>query len=146
MGDKMGSRGVDMVANSSHAGALGRSGPNLRGFGGVMALGGQQLIILALILVLGGGIYLYQPAFLSIRSLDNILRMTSMYGIAALGMTLVIITGGIDLSVGSMIALGGALGAGLLGTAFGAANPLQFPPLIAILMAIAAVGTLGAMN
>jgi ribose/xylose/arabinose/galactoside ABC-type transport system permease subunit len=33
-------------------------------------------------------------------SFDNILRMCSIFGISALGMTLIIITGGIDLSVG----------------------------------------------
>lgn len=43
--------------------------------------------------------------FYSPRNLENLLRQSAVYGTAGLGMTLVIITGGIDLSVGAMIAL-----------------------------------------
>jgi ribose transport system permease protein/erythritol transport system permease protein len=43
--------------------------------------------------------------FYSLRNLENILRQSAVYGTAALGMTLVIIAAGIDLSVGSTIAL-----------------------------------------
>jgi ribose/xylose/arabinose/galactoside ABC-type transport system permease subunit len=114
--------------------------------GNLLARGGQQLIITALIVLLAVAIYSIKPSFLSPRGIGNILLMTSMYGIAALGMMLVIITGGIDLSVGSMIALGGALGAGLLGTAYGAANPLQFPAPVAILLALAVTGGIGVLN
>ncbi len=49
------------------------------------------------------------PYFLKIRNLTNILRQSSYTGIIALGMTFVIIAGGIDLSVGSMTALVGGL-------------------------------------
>jgi len=49
------------------------------------------------------------PYFLKTRNLLNILRQVSYTGIIGLGMTFVIITGGIDLSVGSMTALVGAL-------------------------------------
>jgi ribose transport system permease protein len=49
------------------------------------------------------------PNFLQIRNLTNILRQQSYTGIIALGMTLVIISGGIDLSVGSMMAFVGGL-------------------------------------
>jgi ribose/xylose/arabinose/galactoside ABC-type transport system permease subunit len=113
---------------------------------GIFARGGHQLMIIALIIVLGLAIYTVQPSFLSAYSIDNILRMASIYGIVALGMTLVIITGGIDLSAGSMMALGAALGAGLLGTAFGAANPLSFPAPVAILIALAITGGIGMLN
>ncbi len=44
-------------------------------------------------------------AFLSVRNLQTLLMQSVIVGIAALGMTLVIISGGIDLSVGSMVAL-----------------------------------------
>ncbi|MDR3304304.1 MAG: ABC transporter permease [Treponema sp.] len=47
------------------------------------------------------------PNFLQIRNLLNILRQISYTGIIALGMTLIIISGGIDLSVGSMMAFVG---------------------------------------
>jgi erythritol transport system permease protein len=43
--------------------------------------------------------------FCTVRNLENILRQSSVYATAALGMTLVIITAGIDLSIGSIIAL-----------------------------------------
>jgi len=49
------------------------------------------------------------PNFLQIRNLLNILRQISYTGIIALGMTLVIISGGIDLSVGSMAAFTGGI-------------------------------------
>jgi ribose/xylose/arabinose/galactoside ABC-type transport system permease subunit len=45
------------------------------------------------------------PSFLKPTNLLNILRQTSINGIIAIGMTLVILTGGIDLSVGSILAL-----------------------------------------
>jgi ribose transport system permease protein len=56
------------------------------------------------------GIYLLfvvigPPSFSSARNLETIARQTAIVGTAALGMTLVIICGGIDLSVGSIVAL-----------------------------------------
>ena len=44
-----------------------------------------------------------QPAFLSRGNIINILKQSSITGILAVGMTLVLITGGIDLSVGSVL-------------------------------------------
>lgn len=52
-----------------------------------------------------------QPRFLSPLNLFNILRQVSIYGIIAVGMTFVIITRGIDLSVGSLVALSGIVAA-----------------------------------
>jgi ribose transport system permease protein len=49
------------------------------------------------------------PNFLQLRNLTNILRQQSYTGIIGLGMTLVIISGGIDLSVGSMMAFVGGI-------------------------------------
>lgn len=49
------------------------------------------------------------PNFLQIQNMLNILRQISYTGIIALGMTLVIISGGIDLSVGSMAAFTGGI-------------------------------------
>ena len=45
------------------------------------------------------------PRFISIRNLFNILTDVSIYGVMAVGMTLVILTAGIDLSVGAILAL-----------------------------------------
>jgi ribose transport system permease protein len=49
------------------------------------------------------------PRFLSAENLGNMANVIGLYGIFSIGLGLVIITGGIDLSVGSMIALGGIL-------------------------------------
>ena len=43
--------------------------------------------------------------FYTLRNLENILRQSAVYATAALGMTMVIISAGIDLSIGSIIAL-----------------------------------------
>jgi len=52
--------------------------------------------------------------FLSAGNITNILRQVSINAIIAVGMTLVILTGGIDLSVGAVMALSGTLAAGLM--------------------------------
>lgn len=67
-----------------------------------------------------------------------ILQQTTVIGIAALGMTLVIIAGGIDLSVGSLVALGGVVTALLL--------QAEWPPLAAALAGIAACAACGAFS
>ncbi|WP_455381365.1 ABC transporter permease [Salinispira pacifica] len=54
------------------------------------------------------------PVFLRWTNILNVIRQTSIYGIMAVGMTFVILTGGIDLSVGSILAFSGAIAAGLL--------------------------------
>ncbi len=60
------------------------------------------LISLVLLCVV---ISLLTPSFLSVRNLLNVLDQITVLGIMALGMTAVIIIGGIDLSVGSVLAL-----------------------------------------
>jgi len=51
------------------------------------------------------GILVKGGKFYSARNIENILRQSCVYGTAAMGMTLIIITAGIDLSAGSIIAL-----------------------------------------
>jgi ribose transport system permease protein len=63
------------------------------------------LAALAILVILSTILY---PRFVEPQNLLNILRQVSYTGIIALGMTFVIIAGGIDLSVGSMTALAGA--------------------------------------
>ena len=53
--------------------------------------------------------------FLTEENLTNVLRQNSMLGLVALGMTFVILTGGIDLSVGSLVAVAGVVAAQLAG-------------------------------
>jgi ribose/xylose/arabinose/galactoside ABC-type transport system permease subunit len=52
--------------------------------------------------------------FLTVNNLANLARQTSIVGIIAVGMTFVIISAGIDLSVGSVLALGGIIGSMLM--------------------------------
>lgn len=79
------------------------------------------------------------PYFLRLSNLSNLLRQVSENGIVAVGMTLVILTAGIDLSVGSVLALTNCLAAGLL--------VWNGMPLAAIIPAVLAAGLLlGAVN
>jgi ribose/xylose/arabinose/galactoside ABC-type transport system permease subunit len=48
-----------------------------------------------------------EPAFISPMNIFNVLRQVSIYGLLGIGMTFVILTGGIDLSVGSLLAVSG---------------------------------------
>ncbi|MDH0613801.1 MULTISPECIES: ABC transporter permease [unclassified Agrobacterium] len=61
--------------------------------------------------------------FLSANNLLNVLRQVSINGVLAVGMTFVILTAGIDLSIGSILALAGAVAASLV-TGADAMNPL----------------------
>lgn len=106
----------------------------------------QQKLVLLLMLVMVVSFTLIKPEFINARSMDNILRTFSMYGIASLGMTLVILTGGTDLSAGSNMALAGVVGAGLLGNAIGAANPIKLPFILTLVIALAVCGAVGCLN
>jgi ribose transport system permease protein len=62
----------------------------------------NSVFIILLVLVMAGTIF--YKNFLTVLNLSNILRQVSFNGLIAIGMTFVIITGGIDLSVGSIFA------------------------------------------
>lgn len=104
--------------------------------------------------------------FLTSANLENIARQVSINAIIAVGMTCVILTGGIDLSVGPVMALSGTLTAALLvagvpgpiaimigllvGTAFGIGNGifvayLKMPPIIVTLATMGIARGLGLM-
>ena len=59
-------------------------------------------------------ISIINPRFLSVPNILNILKQTSINSVIAAGMTFVILTGGIDLSVGSILAITGAVVATLI--------------------------------
>lgn len=97
------------------------------------------LIALIILLIFSA---LASEHFLIPRNLTNVLRQVSYTGIIALGMTLVIIAGGIDLSVGSMVALIGVLTIMLI-------NMLGdgwFSVFLAVMAAVAMGGLFGAIN
>ena len=68
----------------------------------------SPLIFLALLMAV---FTVLEPRFLTSQNLFNVLRQISIYGIIAIGMTYVILIGGIDLSVGSLLGLAGIIGA-----------------------------------
>jgi ribose transport system permease protein len=61
---------------------------------------------------------IYNPLFLNETNLYNVIRWTALYGIISIGVAFVIITGGIDLSVGSVVGLTGCLLAMFLKVSF----------------------------
>ena len=74
--------------------------------------------LLGLLVVFGFFAALGPASFSSVRNLETMARQTTIVGTAALGMTLVIIAGGIDLSAGSIIALSTVVVAALLQAGF----------------------------
>src|SRR5437867_3109847 len=69
----------------------------------------KELGILTLLIVLCSIVAFRNPQFLSPANIQNMSRLVGTYGIFSIGVGIVIITGGIDLSVGSMFALLGVL-------------------------------------
>ena len=67
----------------------------------------KELGIFVLLLVLCGVTSFENHRFLSAANLINTSNVVGLFGVFSIGLGLVIITGGIDLSVGSMIALSG---------------------------------------
>ena len=65
----------------------------------------KQYMIIAIFVVLVVGFSLMTPTFLSVNNIMNIVRQISMMGIVTVGFTFVLIGGGLDLSVGSQIAM-----------------------------------------
>ncbi len=68
---------------------------------------GPALILVILIVIVG----LTTPVFLTTRNIGNVFSQTSVIAVLALGQLLVIVTRGIDLSVGATVALSGVVGA-----------------------------------
>ncbi len=88
-------------------------------------------------------------AFLTPENLFNILRNNADIAIAALGVTLVILTGGIDLSVGSAMAFSGlvaAVAVSLGGTTAYQLPSFGLPPAIAFVMGVGAGALVGLIN
>lgn len=85
--------------------------------------------------------------FLTAENFENVLRRSSVNGIIAAGMTAVIISGGIDLSVGSMLALCGMAGAWVMMRVSGSETELSDWGMLAGTLAGVGVGAAcGALN
>ncbi|MDK2677227.1 ribose ABC transporter permease [Vibrio vulnificus] len=95
----------------------------------------KSLIALLFLIVV---VSFLNPNFFTVDNILNILRQTSVNAIIAVGMTLVILTAGIDLSVGSVLALCGAFAASLVA--------MEVPVFIAVPTALLAGAALGAIS
>ncbi len=114
----------------------------------------EQIVLLAIIVGIFVVMSILSPHFLKISNMMNVVQYVSTYGIIAIGMTMVILTGGINLSVGGTLAISVYIAAAcmlagvpwlvsviiclLVGAGIGAANgfavsTLRMPPLIATL-------------
>jgi ribose transport system permease protein len=76
--------------------------------------------------------------FFTLDNIFNVLRQVSINALIGFGMTFVILTGGIDLSVGSILALSSAITAGML------ANGMD--PILAMLIGLGSGAVMGAIN
>ena len=112
-----------------------RIGPMAQRYGILIALA-------ALCLVLS----LVSDNFLTSRNIINVLRQTSINGILAIGMTFVILTRGIDLSVGSVVALVGVLSASFATTGAAGIAGAPYMPLIPVLVGLVTGTAIGAVS
>lgn len=92
-------------------------------------------------IVIGLGVILsfISSNFLTVTNLLNVVRQIAVNGILAIGMTIVCLTGGIDLSVGSIVAFSGIIAAGLL-------RDTSYPIIVVVLAAIAVGAVCGLYN
>lgn len=112
----------------------------------MMLLNGRTFIVL---IVLFAFFSVAAPNFFTVGSLLSVAKHVALFGILAIGMTYVIITGGIDLSVGSVAGLAGMLAGGFLQEgltiqAFGITIYFSVPVIVLITLALGAL--MGALN
>jgi len=99
---------------------------------------GRQVGTLLGLLLLGALLSILSPYFLTVSNLLNVLEQTSINAVIAAGMTFVIISGGIDLSVGSIVAFSGVLLASTL--------QAPLPASLAIAVGVAGGAACGLVN
>ncbi len=99
---------------------------------------GRAAGTLAGLLALCTALWIASPYFLTTTNLVNVVEQSAIIGVLAVGMTFVILTGGIDLSVGSLVALTGIV--------FGLAVQQGVPAGLAALVAFAAGSLCGVVN
>lgn len=99
----------------------------------------KEVGILTLLTALCILVAVLNPQFLSSANIQNTTRLIGTYGIFSIGVGIVIVTGGIDLSVGSMFALLGVLLSQML-------TQWHWPPLLAVVVVLALGSLLGAIH
>ncbi|MCL1992840.1 MAG: ABC transporter permease [Spirochaetes bacterium] len=120
----------------------------------------RELGLLFFIIVLIVAVQLRNPAFLTLHNLGNLLTNTAILGILSVGMMMVILTGGIDLSIGATLAFSGMVTAltvrafpelppallVLQSISIGAATGLVVGTLVARFSILPIIASLGMMN
>ncbi|MFD6440849.1 ABC transporter permease [Peribacillus sp. NPDC060186] len=104
------------------------------GKSGIWQKFGPLLALILLFIV----ITVLNPSFMEPNNILNLLRQTSINALIAFGMTFIILTGGIDLSVGSILALSSALMAGMMVSGL--------DPILAILVGVLLGTLMGVIN
>jgi galactofuranose transport system permease protein len=105
----------------------------------------RRYAALTALLVLLAFNFAVTPHFVSFQTLNVNLTQVATIVIVSVGMTLVIATGGIDLSVGSLMAIAGALAPLIFLSPFGVAHP-ALRDILAFVVPVALTGLLGAFN
>ena len=105
-------------------------------FSGMMSKYGIFVVLAGLFIILS----VATTSFLTAQNLLNVLRQISINGILAIGVTFIIITGGIDLSLGAILAF-----AGVVATSFAHPEP-YFPVIVIVIIGIAVGAMCGAIN
>lgn len=103
-------------------------------FGKIYEKVGNLLILLVMVIIFSA----LAPTFLNFKNWINILRQVSMTAIVTVGFTMLLIAGGLDLSVGSQIAVMGVI-CGLL-------FQMGCPPVVAILIGLVFTTIIGIFN
>ncbi|WP_083354746.1 ABC transporter permease [Mesorhizobium sp. LCM 4577] len=101
-------------------------------------ISGATLLRLALLAALVAAFAIWNPAFISGRNLYALMQSFALLGMVALGLSLTMIAGEFDLSVGSMVAVGGliTLVVGTGNLVYGMAAALAFAVLVGLVNAI----------
>lgn len=108
-----------------------------------------HLVILCALLFLMTAMSLMAPNFLSQGNMMDIVRVNSIKGIMSIAMTLVLLTGGIDLSVGATFAVAGAVTASLIGGGYSdyiTSQLFKCNTYAAILIGLSAAALIGLAN
>lgn len=98
-----------------------------------------ELTLACALAVLMAGLSFLRPSFLNLANLVNLFRQISINGILAVGVTYVLLTGGVDLSLGSVVALSGVVAASF-------AHPHQALSIVPVMVGIAAGALCGVAN
>src|SRR5438132_6149520 len=104
---------------------------------GLIRLLGKSGLLGVLVLLCILAVWL-SPQFLKLSNIVNVLRQMALYGVVSVGMTFVILTAGIDLSVGSIVGIVAIIVTQFLNGAT--------PPVLALVIGLIAGGAIGGFN